>query len=251
MPNRESALDIYAESVNSGGIDQPIKHSLVVECKQNDPEYGDWVFTERQFGLVHFVCRGVRLHSKADSAPDFLNQRWTFEDVALCDGGQEIKRPRDKPREKLEGAPESAPVKISSERIQKACNQLVIASTHLILEKFELAELGKWDGYHEELWFFPVLVTTAHLQSICYDPQDIDPATGTLRRDSIRCTSRKWLIHEYPIPRSLQRPIFPIAMRSEPLQAIAKGFVRQAGSLPMFVVRSTALGEFLTMIANI
>lgn len=245
LRGRESALDIRAEH-----NDWHKRLTLIIECKKNNPEFVNWVFSPPPSPK----------HSNSLSVPVILNKslpdtpvgwevktnltRVYLDSLQYADEARETKRayqstPSDKSK-----------TKTSNAAVSEAAYQVALATQAIFLEEIEnSSKRGKSANSTTTMpWnmqaIIPVIVTSAHLFTCTFDPRDVDPSTGEIPHDKAQLIEHPYLAFTYSLPRHLQYISEEAAKNLSPAQLDA--YMR----MQIMVVHSGKLNEFLELIVR-
>jgi hypothetical protein len=163
--------------------------------------------------------------------------------VIVCDGGREV-------REDWATRQGNSRTKTSSDTIQKASNQITIATHSLLFSTDRGLKSAKaarvvpnWDTHV----IVPVVVTTANLSVIRFNPQAVDRFYGTIAAKDAQMIEVDSLIYQHPLSSELS--LHP---------GTDEGRARAVLELPnkptiirqIYIVRSSYFEKFLSDLAR-
>jgi hypothetical protein len=125
----------------------------------------------------------------------------------------------------------------STHAINDACHQVAIA-TQAIVHEEQSKLLGRPESMQTVMTFMPLIVTTARLHVLEFDPSKVSAETGEIPRKDARLKPVQALQYLYPIPRHLQFGGGP----KVPWYQLMK--------LPISIVNSRHFRDFLSGLAS-
>ncbi|HXQ29780.1 MAG TPA: hypothetical protein VN848_10970, partial [Gemmatimonadales bacterium] len=193
----ESCLDVWTElRLGKAWI------SLAIEAKKDDPRFVDWVFFVASKGRLNPCVTCIDARNSSQGRPASVTGKvLVFPSTIVADACREVRGTWDS-KDTREFT------KTSSKAISDAAHQVAIGVQALIQEQVTVwgdhaVRQGKSPPW-EWNTFLPVIVTTANLKVLTFDPGDVDAKSGTLDSAQTRLLDVKWLVYLYPIPRHLQ-----------------------------------------------
>lgn len=190
----EGTIDVLAISKVHDGL----LICIPIECKKADPQQKHWVFEQRNteeettFPFEYYEAGKQRSnYEKNIFFPSLGYDGMKFFDKAIesfefnestgrLNRNTQLGRPYDAMRQANEAVSSFADEK--RKRI------------------FEIAGINVNQA---DILFLPLVVTTANLYTLEYEPRDIDWVKGEVPADKLKTKSRKWVHFEFPLPYSL------------------------------------------------
>jgi hypothetical protein len=205
----------------------------------NNPDFVDWVFFEANRAMLRIPrlwinqIRSTKESGEVRPSPE----------VTMC-GFDPLGRVADhasETRGTYDDKTSRKNTKTSAQAINDACHQLAIATQAIVHEDRNrlVSDYQRSDGWRPKkalLNFVPVIVTTARLFILEFDPSKVSAETGEIDRKDAKLEPVEWLDYLYPIPRHLQfgGPDLPWY---------------QLMKLPIAIVGSRHFRKFLTQLA--
>jgi len=226
----ESELDIHALSTQRG---YPV--SLLIECKKNNPNFVDWNFLShltKNKDTFRQSCHRLLFENLSSETSVGRLAAGTLElpDLFLAGDGRETKG-------SYQGNKTGDFTKTSNDAITKAAYQVALATQAIVKRDFLACQPGSSRQALPTLHYYvPVIVTTARLFRVDFDPAEVDVKTGEIPENKATRTAIKWVVYDYPLPCHLQ--FDPYGSPSVPAQA-------DSTKLQILIVKSEALGEVL------
>jgi len=241
---RESVLDVRASFQRLEPYSpNAIRLNAFIECKKNNPDFIDWVFFEADASdtkAKRIWIQEVRADVGTDALTNYQGAKvfiHPLESVGpVTDDGYETKGTYDVPTERKN-------TKTSTEAISNACHQVALATQGILAEEQRFmkmrAKLGSAKIPYFSETFLPLIVTTANLKTVSFDPASVDPASGTVAFDAVSLKDAKWLSYLYPLPRHLQFAF------EDTLTEIDNDSLYRLAKLPIIIIQGSAFEEFL------
>ena len=104
-------------------------------------------------------------------------------------------------------------------------------SSFLDERRSRIYEIAGIEKNHADVLYIPLVVTTASLHVLEYEPRNIDWNSGTIDSNKLNIQDRQWIHYEFPLPYSLRTRI----------DNNLKGLVKR----PSFIVNSNNFPEFI------
>lgn len=200
---RNTRVDIVLSRPEKNGVEA----YAIVECKRANPEYSYWLFGTPDYGLpeefhgVYLPPSGTAdLRAKFHKTPIQL-----YSPVPMS--WMEVRKGRK--------ANQRASV---PQTIEDAATQVLLGTTGVATE--QLKQRSKVDSYHNRVYFFPVVLTTARLFVANYSTDDIDIASGMIAQDKVEFSGgsepdeQRWVLINYPASESLALAGIPESLHS-------------------------------------
>lgn len=199
---KESSLDIRVEK------DFPdFRATFLIECKKNNPEFVNWIFFPKQLTTTKdsFVISEIK--NKPRTSP---KTGWEVDSSMLpLENGFTLADEARKTRGDYSQKDDRSKTKTSNAAIQNAAYQIALAKQAIVFEDLGLSrKLGTaptppqmpW----KKQWYFPLIVTSAHLFVCEFDAKDVNPLTGEIPYGKPTIEEVSQIVYEYSIPRHLQ-----------------------------------------------
>lgn len=178
---------------------------LVVECKKADSRIKNWIFPEVpeifRYPQPYFLMADFKKDEEKNERPKFfLKSEITFPelDYSLNSSYESFVQGFEF-NEKL--------TSISKDQTEKMYNYLKQVNTGLRalintgpLNETILTILQE----HEKMIFIPVLVTTADLYSVQFNPKNVILPEGEINPAQTELSKKKWVTYQFPLPDYLQ-----------------------------------------------
>jgi hypothetical protein len=194
----ETALDLKAD-VSYGDGSWLI---ALIECKKNNPEFVDWVFFEANRvtpSIPNLWAHQIRWGHDASGThrtPTIVSFEYPPSGL-VADHASETRGSYDDPKTRKKNT------RTSTHAINDACHQVAIA-TQAIVHEEQSKLLGHPESMQTVMTFMPLIVTTARLHVLEFDPSKVSAETGEIPRKDARLKPVQALQYLNPIPRHLQ-----------------------------------------------
>jgi|GEM_PF-2828294 len=243
----EGTADIFAAIE----IKANLTLSLVIECKRANEKQKHWVFETRDnedelpypfwyynsskyfidysYNIL-FPSLGYRGMKYFDQAI----QAFEFKDVQ---GKPNVNSPEialsQNMQEKVYVALRQAQEGLSGLYVSHAAEDLANGRNRETVRKMDIAQKVNLITKNGSILYLPIVVTTANLWTMDYDPSEINRLSGTIPADKLTLTEKKWIHYEFPLPDLLQVEGMTIDGKDTPRKS------------PIFVVNAKAFDEFI------
>lgn len=195
--SHETALDLRAD------FTYPDKNALalLIECKKNNPEFVDWIFFEANRStppvphLLTYQITWINNNPVKGPARQFGSCEFELTPTVV-DHASETRGTYDDPDTRKKNT------KTSMQAINDACHQVAIATQAIVHEEIDPLYNPRAEK-PPVLTFVPVIVTTAKLKVLQFDPYWASEETGEIPRNRASLRPVEWLQYLYPLPRHL------------------------------------------------
>ncbi len=236
---QETSLDIYAGKFFHL-VSEEYDLRFCIEVKKNDPRYSDWCFfqLEQKREKMRTITNCIRSIGDVDllrvgETTRYGNEvflqitkfpHWHFLEHDVSDFAVAL-RNKDIDNEFF---------KSEKTKIDEGLRQIIKGTYGTVIEHIT-HQIVTGEGYdNRPTVFIPIIVTNANLFLCKFDPNDIDPESGQIKKDP-QYVEKDILIYEYPTPKEVQFPE-PLKGNLDPLRrrqilkwqvliATPKGFV--------------------------
>ncbi|MCL2476820.1 hypothetical protein [Candidatus Bathycorpusculum sp.] len=227
----------------------------IVEVKRQDPQRKRWIFfKDENPKFSSFSFQGHCLNTPAMGR----SRKGTYvaRSVRECLNEEDLEMPQCHSAG-IEFFKESATKscwKSNSEIIYKSCFNVAHGVNHLFDVEAEALQrtirygINRLENekkiFGRKYWFggtiIPVVITSAPLMSVSFDPELMDTSTFKVKFDNIVHKKQKWLVYDFPLPKSLQYN--PVDIR----QMFAED---RYAKMHIFIVNGNYVGEFFNKLA--
>ena len=189
----------------------------VVECKRQDPTRKYWIFYKRDLGTPKSQPFLIQTHQLFTSRPKFLWKSKVLRGVLEGLNESKLGYPACHTIG-VEVFKDGNSWKTNSQVIHKASIVVAKGVNHLFDSEAErlynnirvgLKRLEKDKKKHGWPYFLggtiiPVIITSAPLFSVVFDPSEMDPKTFKISHNKLDHKVKNWLVYEFPLPSELR-----------------------------------------------
>jgi len=184
---------------------------LYIEVKKNDPDYSDWCFFQQKIKSEPMRLTTKNITSKGrvnlftvTENDRYKNKIWVqtiqypsleiftkdVSDFALALHAKEVKKDY---------------YRSEKTKVDEAARQIIKGTYGLIIDRVVNQVTTGKDYSHDPDIFVPIIITNANLFLCTFDPKDIDPNKGHIKKDPDYQPIDS-IIYEYPKPKEVQFP---------------------------------------------
>jgi hypothetical protein len=229
----------------------------VIEVKRQDPERKRWIFfKDEKISQAPFFFQGHVLNTL--SSGRYNKREGVVRSVMECLSEEELEMPQYHTvgvEIYKDFKNQATNWKSNSEIIFKSCFNVALGVNHLFdaeanalhrTIRYGIKRLEKEKKtFRWQYWLggciIPIVITSAPLVSVAFDPESMDISTFKVNFDNISSENQKWLVYDFPLPKSLQyNPTDVRQMFSEDRYA----------KMQIFIVNGKYVAEFFNKLSN-
>lgn len=191
-------------------------NTAVVECKRSDPKRKQWAFFRKESSSANMSEFAVQTHHLSSEIGGFLRKGRVWQGVLEILNEEELGFPccHTVGLEMYKDEKNARDWKANPQTVYGACltvakgvNYLFESEAHRLHNNLRI-DINRLRSQLKIPCFFggdliPVVITSAPILSVSFDPNDMDIETFQLPQEKTHYQEKEWLVYEFPLPREL------------------------------------------------